>query len=207
MIRNFINDEQREISNTIIPSYSVIKKIFTIGYFSGTFTHQQDFSCCSLALSRLLDKYENINLRIVGYIKMPKELESYQQEGRIEELPSVDFLTLQKLIGEVDVNLAPLVIDEFTNAKSELKFFEAAIMSVPTCASPTTAFRECIENGKNGFLCNTDEEWYSSIECLYLNFELRKEMALQAKDYALKNYTGDEIVKMITAAYTFWMMR
>jgi glycosyltransferase involved in cell wall biosynthesis len=204
IIRNFLNEEQIGLSKVQAPSYSLERDVFIIGYFSGTFTHQKDFSCCSFALSRLMEKYKDIKLRIVGYIKIPQELERYQQMGRIEEIPQVDFLTLQKLIGEVDVNLAPLVVDEFTNSKSELKFFEAAIMSVVTCASPTIAFQECITNGENGFLCENETEWYLNLQCLYLDFNRRKKMATNARKYAVENYTGEKVVAMIEAAYEYW---
>lgn len=205
IVRNFLNEEQIAISNHENLNYNQKRNKFTIGYFSGTFTHQQDFLCCVSALSRLFAEYDDITLRIVGYLNIPLDLEVYQQQGRIEEIPQVDFITLQKLISDVDVNLAPLVVDEFTNCKSELKFFEAAIMSVPTCASPTVAFQECIQSGGNGFLCKDENEWYENLKLLYQDFGRRKDMGIKARDYAIQNYTGRKIVKMIENAYDYWL--
>lgn len=204
IVRNFLNEEQIEISNHENLNNNQERNEFTIGYFSGSFTHQQDFLCCASALSKLLAEYDDIKLRIVGYLNIPSDLEVYQQQGRIEEIPQVDFITLQKLISDVDINLAPLLVDEFTNCKSELKFFEAAIMSVPTCASPTVAFQECIQSGENGFLCKDENEWYENLKLLYQDFSRRKDMGIKAREYAIQNYTGKKIVEMIENAYDYW---
>jgi glycosyltransferase involved in cell wall biosynthesis len=66
--------------------------------------------------------------------------------------PLQDFLNLQRLIAEVEVNIAPLQDNSFTNCKSEVKFFEAAICGTLTLATPTFTFRKSIVHGKTGFL-------------------------------------------------------
>ena len=46
-------------------------------------------------------------------------------------------------------NLAPLEVgNPFCEAKSELKFFEAALVDVPTVASPTGPMRRAIRDGE-----------------------------------------------------------
>ena len=61
-------------------------------------------------------------------------------------------MNLQRLVGEVEINLAPLQDNPFTDCKSELKFFEAAAVGTLSIASPTFAFRAAIAHGSNGFL-------------------------------------------------------
>ena len=68
----------------------------------------------------------------------------------------------------MDVNIVPLVENEFTNCKSELKFFEASIVGTLTCAAPTFVYRKIIKDGKNGYICRRGE-WYNTIKNLYEN--------------------------------------
>ena len=64
-------------------------------------------------------------------------LDELSAMGRVVREPFVDFIELQRKIAEVDVNLVPLVNNEFSNCKSELKFYEASIVGTVTCAAPS----------------------------------------------------------------------
>jgi glycosyltransferase involved in cell wall biosynthesis len=131
-----------------------------LGYFSGTPTHNRDFEIAAGALAKLLDKDPRIVLRMVGFMEPKGPM--LRHRNRIETYPFQDFLNLQRLIGEVEINIAPLQINAFTNCKSELKYFEAAILGTPTIASPTFAFQNAIHDGHNGFLANA-HEWEAKI--------------------------------------------
>ena len=111
-----------------------------------------------------------------------------------------DFRKLQRLMAEVDVNIAPLLINDFTNCKSELKFFEAAAVETTTIASPTYTFLEAISDGKNGFLAKPGE-WFSKLEYLYNNPSENRKIAKNAHKYALENYHGEKFLKQVEDAY------
>ena len=81
-------------------------------------------------------------LRVVGCLEPGQELTKYRD--RIEMFPLQDFLNLQRYVAQVEINIAPLQDNVFTNCKSELKFFEAAICGTLTLASPTFCFRNAI---------------------------------------------------------------
>ena len=104
----------------------------------------------SPAICRLLDSDPRVVLRVVGFLDPDQELSRYQD--RIEYYPLQDFLNLQRLIPEVEINIAPLQENTFTNCKSELKFFEAAICGTLTLATPTFTFRNSISHGETGLL-------------------------------------------------------
>ncbi|MBO7718339.1 glycosyltransferase, partial [Candidatus Saccharibacteria bacterium] len=93
--------------------------------------------------------------------------------------------------------------NDFTNCKSELKFFEAGAVETTTIASPTYAFLKAIENGKNGFLARPGE-WYDKLEYLYKHPEENKTIAKQARKYALKHYYGKEFLEEVEAAYDYF---
>ncbi len=199
VIRNALNDEQMEASE----AYLAIKKRhdrFTIGYFGGTPTHVNDFEVALPEVLYFLDKHPRAKLRVVGFMELDQRSEKYLQNGQIELLPFTDFRKLQRLISEVDVNIAPLMVNEFTNCKSELKFFEAGIVETTTIASPTYTFEKAIQDGENGFLAEQGE-WYDKIEFLYQNPEENWKIARRAREYALKHYYGREVIKEIEEVF------
>ena len=51
----------------------------------------------------------------------------------------------------------------FSNSKSELKYFEAAIVETPTLASPTYSFRLAIDDSVNGYLVDA-YDWEDRLE-------------------------------------------
>lgn len=204
VIRNSLNREQ--INASLV--YTERKELkdsneFVVGYFSGSPTHAKDFAVAEPELINFLKNHDNVILNVVGYMKFSKEAERLIEFGRIRFLPFTDFRKLQRLMAEVDVNIAPLVINDFTNCKSELKFFEAAVVETTTIASPTYTFKNAIKDEENGFLAQPGE-WYDKLEYLYNNPEENKKIAKNAKDYALKHYYGKEFLKEVEKAYDYF---
>jgi hypothetical protein len=61
------------------------------------------------------------------------------------------------VIGEVEINLVPLQDNEFTNCKSELKYFEAAVAGTVTVASPAYTLARSVSHGETGFIAAAHE--------------------------------------------------
>lgn len=183
VIPNFLNREQMEISEHIFQEkknrrYERDNRIH-LGYFSGTPSHHKDFKVISDALVNLLERDPRITLRIVGNVDLKGSLQNYL--SRIEAFPLQDFINLQRLIGEVEINLVPLQDNEFTNCKSELKYFEAGIVGTLTIATPVFTYAKAIKDGENGFLARSFE-WYEKIYegiCLKESYSTMAERAHQ----------------------------
>jgi hypothetical protein len=164
VVPNFLNQAQLELSERIVEAKRSSRRLrdgrIHVGYFSGTPTHNRDFALVEPALLRLLAEEPKVVIRVVGFMELSEALSGYRD--RIEQLPLQDFLNLQRLVGEVELNVVPLQDNEFTNCKSELKYFEAAIVATPSAASPTFTLRRAITNGRNGLLA-TAPEWYATL--------------------------------------------
>jgi GT2 family glycosyltransferase/tetratricopeptide (TPR) repeat protein len=65
-------------------------------------------------------------------------------------------------------------------AKSEVKVTTAMSLGLPVVASPLPSYIEIIENGKNGFICKSEEEWFSALINLK-DPQYRKKIADEAK--------------------------
>jgi len=159
IVPNYLAPEQENLSRQLLKAKReqgfVGDGEITIGYFSGTPTHNNDFAIAAPALSRVLARDDKTRLRIVGFPPPHPQLKDFG--NRIEVVSLQDYLNLQRLIAEVEINIAPLQDNEFTNCKSELKYFEAAAVGTWTIATPTHAFRHAIHNGTTGRLAYAHE--------------------------------------------------
>lgn len=197
IINNFLNNEQILISEKICNEKinKELDKKFKIGYFSGTPSHINDFKIVASEIKNLLKKYPNFSLMVVGFMDFPDFLQPYIKNKQIIHSPLVDFLTLQKKISETDINIIPLVNNEFTNCKSELKFFEAAIVGTISCATPTYVYKNNIQNGETGFICE-EGDWQKTIENIYKENNINR-IIDNAKKYCLEKYSPEKQVHYI----------
>ena len=135
-----------------------------------------------------MEKYENIELVLAGPLDVESKLNKFS--SRIKQLPFVSREKHFENIARVDINIAPLEIgNPFCEAKSELKFFEAGIVGVPTVAAATQTFREAIADGIDGFVAGGEEEWFSKLEKLIVDENLRKTMGEKARQTALEKHS------------------
>ena len=198
VIRNFLNREQLDYSAQLRQekAQTPAAKPFTVGYFSGSPSHFHDLHCIADELAELLDTCADAQLLIVGYMEFAPRLKPYLEQGRIQFHRFVDFLTLQRLIAQVDVNIAPLYPNDFTECKSELKFFEAALVNTVTVASPTYTFKTAIQSGENGYLCRQGN-WFETIQQIYQQPELQGPILDRALETALARYTPAQNLQAI----------
>ena len=202
VIPNSLDDAQVEAADECIKDKE--HKGFVIGYFSGSPTHVRDLRMIEPEIFKFLDEHNDAKLRIVGFMEPSHEMKKRIKNGQVEILKFMDYLEQLKTMSKVDVNIAPLVISEFTNCKSELKFFEAAAVETTTIASPTYTFKKAISDGKNGFLAQPGE-WYDKLEYLYSNPSENQKIAKAARKYALENYHGKKFAKEVEEVYNLFM--
>ena len=201
IIPNSLNKTQVEIAEKCLKDKK--HKGFTIGYFSGSPTHKKDLEMIEGQLEKFLEMHDDVEFLIVGYMEVSKKMQEMVKNNKVKMKGIVGYSELMELGAIVDVNIAPLVINDFTNCKSELKFFEAAVAETVTIASPTYAFKNAIVDGENGFLAKPNE-WYEKLEFLYKNPKQREKIARVAKKYALENYYGEKFLKEVEEAYEFF---
>lgn len=199
IIPNSLNEAQVELSLKCSEK-KIRHEKFVIGYFSGSPTHGRDFKMVEPEILKFLDNHADTRLKIVGMMKLSSAIKKRMGKGQVEVMGMLDYLEQLKVTADVDVNIAPLVINDFTNCKSELKFFEAAVVETTTIASPTWAFSRAIENGKTGFLVDPGE-WYEKLEFLYMHPETNRKLARSAREYAIENYYGKKFLKEVETAY------
>lgn len=193
VVPNFMGRDQCEYSQSLVRRREVLGNrrdgFIDVGYFSGTPTHNKDFSIASGAIARLMRRDPRVRLRLVGFLNVSNG-ELAGLEDRIVRSPLVPYLELQRLIAVTEVNVAPLQDNIFTNCKSELKYFDAGAVAVPTLASPTFTMAEAINSGDTGVLV-PDDQWDEALSAIVDDYEtVGVEIGRAAYADAYARYTG-----------------
>lgn len=174
-----------------------------LGYFSGTKTHQKDFALIVEPLVQVMTEYQNVRLLITGFVDVDEFPALIPFLDRIDRRAPVPWEQLYGEIATVDINLAPLEIDNpFCQAKSELKYLDAGFVKVPTVASATAPFVQAIRDGENGFLAANADDWVRSLRHLIQHPESRVEMGEKAYQHVTRTYTPEALVVSSRAVYT-----
>lgn len=189
--KNKMNSKQVEYAESALERKAEIKpndgKI-KIGYFSGSKSHDNDFDTISDVLIDVLGENKNVVLMIVGHLKLDDKFN--QVAGQIEYHNFVPMKKLPQLMLCADINIAPLEIDNpFCQGKSELKFFEAGLLGIPTIASATESFKDAITDQKDGMLAENEEQWREKLLQLIENQDLRNKIGEATKKTAIEKYT------------------
>ncbi len=202
IIPNYLNREQQDISDQVWNAKTASRwrrdGRLHLGYFSGSPTHNRDFGLVAPVIGRMMDADPSLWFRGVGFLEPGPHLERHA--ARIESIPLQDFINLQREIGAVELNLAPLVDNAFTNCKSELKWFEAAAVGALTVASPTFTFRAAMQHGRDGWLAESFA-WEPVLADVVRGFEAyRADVAPRARAEVRERYGWDRQAAVITAA-------
>lgn len=154
-----------------------------IGYLSGTTTHDEDFRSVLPALISVL-RDTDAELWLGGHLPDDPRLEPFG--SRVVRMPFRPWNELPALLRQLDVNLAPLADrGHFNEAKSAIKWLEAALVETPTIASATTPFAEAITPGVDGLLIDDAADWEPAIRGLIDDAVTREAMGSAARRTAL----------------------
>ena len=203
-LNNYLNKEQIDASKNVIKLKSKRKsyddEMFVIGYFSGSNSHVRDLEVAESGILKLMEKYDDVYLNIVGYMDLSDQFKEMMIKNRIIFSKFVSYEELQYEIGKVDLNIIPLQKHDFNECKSELKYFEASIVNTLTLATNNKVYSELIEDGVDGFL--SDElSWFEKLEYIYLNYEKLGDIVERANEKCHKLYDYDKQLKKIENVY------
>jgi glycosyltransferase involved in cell wall biosynthesis len=147
----------------------------TVGW-AGGMSHLGDWVDVAEPVGDILDKYPNLDMHFVGidysplfgqrfcrYTPWHHDVWDYYQ--------TIDF----------DIGLCPLADTPFNRSKSHIKALEFMALGIPVVASDTPAYRDLVDDGVNGYLCRTDDDWRDRLTDLLFDDELRAEMGANGR--------------------------
>lgn len=131
---------------------------------------------------RRLQTHQQVPLRIIG-------------AGAVE-LPGVDFETRQWApetevadLQACDIGVVPLVNHPWNDWKFFFKTIQYMAVGLPVVAERTGSNTEVIEDGVNGFLVESEEQWHDRLQTLIEDAALRRKMGAAARKTVVEKYS------------------
>jgi glycosyltransferase involved in cell wall biosynthesis len=76
----------------------------------------------------------------------------------------------------MDIGIMPLADNEWSKGKCGFKLIQYGALGIPSVTSPVGVNTDIIQDGVNGYLASTDEEWVEKLSLLIKNEDLRKQL-------------------------------
>lgn len=171
----------------------------SIFYGSGTLAHNSDFIDEALpAIKKILSRHANVKLVTVGHLKLPTEFTETHRHQLIQ-LPIIknpeNYLSL---LSSADINIAVLHNDTINDCKSEIKWMEAGFFGIPSVVSPTKNYLDVVNDGVDGYIASTTDQWYACLDQLINNTSLREKVGSAARTRILDEYAPKSLSNNIS---------
>ncbi len=90
---------------------------------------------------------------------------------------------------QFNIGLMPLEDDKWAKGKCGFKALQYMSLGIPAIVSPVGVNTEIIDEGINGFICNSEAAWLSALEMLLESPEKRWEMGKAAREKIVNHYS------------------
>jgi glycosyltransferase involved in cell wall biosynthesis len=159
----------------------------TIGWIGGPATLFYLYKIYD-ALEIIGQKYPDVILKLVGTGKERLLLPPFEKI-KVITVSSYDQNEMISQIYSFDIGLYPLFLNELSLGRGSLKATVYMSGRVPVICSALGENVKIIQNGINGFLASSTEEWIEKLSLLIENAALRKEIGENGFNYAKANYS------------------
>ncbi|WP_246154534.1 glycosyltransferase [Methylobacterium oryzihabitans] len=163
----------------------------TIFYGSGTKAHNQDFTeLAGPALLTMLARHPQVRLVIAGHLRLDRRFAEHA--GRIHQIGfTADVAEYWEILSAADINLAVLLPGPVADAKSEIKWLEAATCGIPSVVSGTRTYRDVLVDGEDVLVAESADGFTAALERLVTDPELRQRIGAAARRKARTAYALD----------------
>ena len=183
---NYLNDDLWSLRAP--PIKELPGETVTIGYMGGP-SHKPDLEFILPVLIKILRKYQlKVQFHFWG-MDPPPELAPFSQ---VDWSPPIsyaysDFASYFQT-QSADIMIAPLLDTIFNRCKSCVKYLEYGSLGIPGVFSKVSPYESVIENGTNGFLASSLQEWEQFLSELIEDSGLRRRIAQNAQKKIKKNW-------------------
>ncbi len=140
--------------------------------------------------------YLNNIIDIISQLQQKHDFTFIVIADKNPELPLKDFqfipwsasIEISDLL-KMDIGIMPLLADAWSEGKCGFKLIQYLSLAIPAIASPVGVNNVIIQNGVNGYVCHSDEEWANYLEVLITDAGKRKQMGLVGQAYMLQSYS------------------
>ncbi|MCP4456751.1 MAG: glycosyltransferase family 4 protein [Cytophagales bacterium] len=151
--------------------------------WSGSFSTIKHFESAIEALEVIRKKFED---RV--YFKVIGDGKYVNPELGIQGLPWRKQTEIEDLC-RIDIGIMPLPDDNWSRGKCGLKGLQYMALGIPTIMSPVGLNSDIIQDGENGMLASSVDEWVEKLSLLIEDENLCKQMGLAGKETVVKDYS------------------
>jgi glycosyltransferase involved in cell wall biosynthesis len=205
---NFLKDRifywtKRDYGNTyVLPNYidlnyykdgiaSKKRDTIIIGYFGG-WTHLDDITHTAFisAIRRIMKEFDNVEIHTCGMYAPHFEREFEKRYTYIGGKP--DYFKWVKVWQNLDFDFVVVPLDRttFTKCKSDIKWQEASAHGWTGVYEGIRQYNKVVAHGSDGFLADSEDNWYDYMKFLIQNEKERVKMGKKAlksvQDYSMK---------------------
>lgn len=134
----------------------------------------------SEVLTEVSKKYKII-LKVIG-------VEDFTLEGVEVKAKKWSYETEIMEIKRFDIGICPLPDDDWTRGKCGLKVLQYMAAGIPTICSPVGVHKKIIQDGINGFLAGSEQDWIEKLSTLIEDDQLRECMGKLGRETVEKRY-------------------
>jgi glycosyltransferase involved in cell wall biosynthesis len=192
-LQNYLDSESLSCANRIrmTSNSSPSTDTIVVSYASGSRAHEADFRIAEKAMARLLKAHKQVHFQVLGHLDLPACFTEYSD--RITRIPFTTHCGYLEKLNKSDIVIVPLVQNNFNECKSAIRYLEAGLLKKATITSNVGEFREAIQTGVNGILCD-EPDWYNSLDKIVSDDLFRMSLGKEAHDNVLKNYTKSAVL-------------
>jgi glycosyltransferase involved in cell wall biosynthesis len=150
---------------------------------TGTITHKGDLS--ETLIKYLIKNVQKNRIELICFGFCPDELKDVATIIPWCNLNQY-YPTLNNL--HIDIGLIIGKDNEFNESKSNLKYLEYSMLSIPSIADAIYPYVNTISHGKTGMLVNEPRDWKHHIDYLINNVPERKQIAYDAYNFVKYNF-------------------
>lgn len=89
----------------------------------------------------------------------------------------------------IDIGVMPLYVNDFAKGKCGYKLIQYMAYQKPVVATPLEVNKKIVDHGVNGFLAESDAEWFNALKTLCDDKVRRESMGKNGRDKVEKNYS------------------
>jgi len=151
--------------------------------WTGSSTSQYHLEAFEPVLAKLVEKRgDDVIVKVISNreptgMKIPYQWSSWSPESEVAE------------ISEIDIGIMPTPDDEWSRGKCALKALQYMALGIPAICTDMGANRDVIDQGKNGYLAASDEQWLEYFEDLIDDREKRLRLGNAARQTVEAEYS------------------
>jgi len=151
--------------------------------WTGSFSTIQHFETAIPALKEIKEKFgDAVRFKIIG------DASYYCSELKTQGVSWRPDTEVQDL-SDIDIGIMPLPDNEWTKGKCGMKGLQYMALGIPTLMSPVGVNTEIIQNGVNGYLPSSSQEWVIVLSNLIKDKELRSRIGKAGRQTVVDKYS------------------